>query len=70
VKIYDYNESVIVGISNSRVYHDFIEMLQYEDPDKIVPGYDKENLLNLLRNFYSAEKEALGVVVFEILPLN
>lgn len=69
IKLFDYDESIIVEIKNRRVYRTFSEMLEHEDPEKIAPGYSKENLLNLLRSFYSAEKEALGIVVFEILSL-
>ena len=69
IKLFDYNESIIVEVKNRRVYKNFPEMLEHENPDKIAPGYSKENLLNLLRSFYSIEKEALGIVVFEILSL-
>ena len=69
IKLFDYDESIIVEVKNRRVYKNFSEMLEHEDSDKIAPGYSKANLLNLLRGFYSAEKEALGIVVFEILSL-
>lgn len=69
IKLFDYDESIIVEVKNRRVYRNFPEMLEHEDSDKIAPGYSKENLLNLLRSFYSAEKEALGIVVFEIVSL-
>ncbi len=69
IKLFDYDESVIVEIKNRRVYRNFSEMLRHEDHDKIAPGYNKENLLSLLRSFYPAEKEALGVIVFEIVLL-
>ncbi|MBP6911799.1 MAG: hypothetical protein KBB88_01185 [Candidatus Pacebacteria bacterium] len=44
-------------------------MLEVEDVGKIVPGYDKSGLSALLHKFYPPEKETLGVVVFEIVPL-
>lgn len=69
IKLFDYDESIVVEIKNHRIYRNFPEMLEHEDPNKIAPGYSKENLLNLLRNFYSAEKEELGVIVFEIMLL-
>lgn len=69
IKLFDYDESITVEVRNRRVYRNFTEMLEYEDPNKIAPGYSKLSLLCLLRGFYSEEKEALGVVVFEFIPL-
>ena len=70
IKLFDYDESLMVTIKARRIYNSFAEMLKCEDPEKIAPGYSKEKLLNLLCNFYPPEKEKLGVIVFEIVSLN
>lgn len=69
IKLFDYDESVMVKVEDRRSYPNFDEMLNFEDSTKIAPGYQNEELLNLLRGFYPPEKEALGVIVFEIVPL-
>lgn len=69
LKMFDYNESVMTEVISRRVYDNLDEMLNVEDAGKIVPGYNKESLSSLLHKFYPPEKEELGVVVFEIVPL-
>lgn len=69
IKMFDYNESIMTQVTSRRVYSSFEDMLNIEDPRRIVPGYDKEGLSILLHKFYPPEKEELGVVVFEIVPL-
>lgn len=69
LKMFDYNESVMTTVNSRRIYSSFAEMLNSENPAKIAPGYSKEELLKLLCGFYPPDKENLGVVVFEIVPL-
>ena len=47
-------------------YASFEELLSREDPASIAPGMTAPVLLNALRATYPADKEALGVIAFEI----
>ncbi len=47
-------------------YDDFIDMLDTEDPSKLMPGVSKYKALDIYREIYPEEKEALGVYVFEL----
>lgn len=69
IKLFDYDESLIVKVKNRRNYLNFVDMLKCENYENIAPGLKEEELLNLLQNFYPPEKEKLGVIVFEIVPL-
>lgn len=47
-------------------YLSFEEMLEHEDPEQIIPGWTKAEILNDLRETYTKEKEDLGVLVFQL----
>lgn len=49
-------------------YRDFEELLAHEDPAAIAPGWTPAQLREALRTLYPPEKEALGVIAFEIAP--
>lgn len=69
LKMFDYNESLMTEVVSKRIYNSIEEMLEIEDSSKIIPGKSKNDLSVLFHQFYSTEKEDLGVVVFEIIPL-
>ncbi len=47
-------------------YANFEELLEHEDAAAFAPGVPREELLDVLRAVYPAEKEKLGVVALEI----
>ena len=47
-------------------YRSFEELLAAEDPTAIAPDMPAEELLQALREIYSPEKEALGVIALEL----
>ena len=47
-------------------YVSFGELLEREDPAAIAPDLACEELLAILRDIYSPEKEALGVIALEL----
>ena len=49
-------------------YTDFAELLAREDPSAIAPDLSGAELLEILRQLYPPDKEALGVVALEIEP--
>ena len=49
-------------------YQNFEELLTREDPAAIGPATPPGQLLNAMREIYPREKEALGVLAFEIAP--
>ena len=53
-------------ITRIKNYSSFNELLENEDPGRIVPGYSKARLVKLLQEIYPAHKEKLGVLVFEL----
>ena len=56
-------------VKNVRKYANFAEMIVREDFRRIIPGLTAEEILETLRHIYTAEKEALGVVVIDIRPI-
>lgn len=60
------NRSVIATVVDVRKYNAFAEMLDKEDPERIIPGESKESLLNILRDIYPKDKEKLGVIVLQV----
>ena len=51
-----------------RRYRNFVELLQSEEPKRILPGSTKLEILVLLREIYPSELERKGVMVFELVP--
>ncbi len=47
-------------------YLSFEEMLEHEDPEKIMPKWNKERIINRLREIYNETQENQGVLVFEL----
>lgn len=47
-------------------YRDFEELLAHEDPTRIAPDLEPNELLRSLRSLYPPDREALGVVALEI----
>ena len=58
--------SQVVKITRIKNYSSFNELLENEDPGRIVPGYSKAGLVKLLQEIYPAHKEKLGVLVFQL----
>ena len=49
-------------------YANLKELLAHKDPDSIAPGVPLQELNQVLRAIYPADKEALGVLALEIKP--
>ncbi len=49
-------------------YANFQDLLAHEDPTAIAPDIPADRLLDAMCAIYPAEKEALGVMTFEIVP--
>ena len=47
-------------------YTSFSGMLLQEDPNRIMPGWTRSMIMEGLRRVYSPDREALGVLVFEL----
>lgn len=62
------SESMVIRVKAIRKYSTFAEMLEHEDPERIAPGMNKNEVRNLFQNLYPPFKEKLGVFVFEISP--
>jgi len=58
--------SVNVRVTDIRNYRSFVELLENESADRIVPDETKDSLLRILKDIYPPAKEALGVVVLQI----
>ncbi|MCO5261209.1 MAG: GNAT family N-acetyltransferase [Crocinitomicaceae bacterium] len=56
-------------IVDIRRYENFRNMLLKENPERIVPGCSKDELLNILEDIYPSSKETLGVLVFQLRKL-
>lgn len=60
-----------IKIKAVRTYTSFEDMLAAEGWQKIAPDAgDTETALRIIREIYPAEKEALGVYVFEVEPVS
>lgn len=51
-------------------YSTFGEMLESEGAERVGPGYSTQEILRLLRTFYSPSDEKLGVLAFELSKTN
>lgn len=60
------NDRHVARIRRIARYATFEELLQGEDPGAIAPDLSPEALLARLREIYTPEKEALGVIALEI----
>jgi len=58
-----------VKIIDVRRYQTFIAMLEKEDFHLIAKGKTKEEILSIFKLIYPSQKEALGVLVFEVKPI-
>lgn len=66
IKLVSHSQEYIVKIEDVRVYSNFEEMINKENPSLIVPGKNTLQVLWLLREIYKPEREALGVYVFQM----
>jgi ASC-1-like (ASCH) protein/ribosomal protein S18 acetylase RimI-like enzyme len=66
IRLMTYEESQVIKVNQVRRYETFDEMLEIEDYNKIAPGSNKNEVLNLLKEIYPKEKEELGVMVLDI----
>lgn len=57
---------IVKDVFDIRKYNTFEEMLQTENYQRIVPEMDETDVKKLLKDIYPADKESLGVIVFEI----
>ncbi len=60
------NDVHLVTLRRIRVYADFDELLEHEDPAAIAPDLSPEELPDALRQIYPPHREALGVVALEV----
>lgn len=58
--------SQLVKIKEVSSYSSFNALLNQENPHRIVPGFNKSELLKLLKEIYPSHKEKLGVIVFHL----
>lgn len=58
----------VIRVNEVRNYQNFDQMLEVEDPGRIVPDMSRSEVLDLLKVIYPPEKERLGVVVLDIAP--
>lgn len=61
-----FNNTVTRKVVMVRGYLSFVDMLEQENPEKIMPGWGKDKILKGLRDIYPDTKENLGVLVFEL----
>lgn len=61
-----FNHTVTKKVVRVCGYLSFVEMLETEDPEKIMPGWGKDRILKGLQDIYPDIKENLGVLVFEL----
>ena len=66
IKFESRNSTQEVRVTDIRKYHTFENMLDNEDHSKIVPGFSRQKVLDLLKNIYPKKKQKLGVIVFAI----
>lgn len=53
-------------VTRVTIYSSFAEMMSREDPHKINPAASAEQQLAEIRRIFPKEKEALGVIVYEL----
>lgn len=68
IRLQCHDGECVVVVEDVQYYNSFAEMLEIVDAAKIVPGMVREQVLRILRDIYSPEKEALGVVVLFLKP--
>jgi len=60
------NNRYKIKIKDIRRYPNFEVMLENENPNLIVPGMKKDEILNILKDIYPPSKEKLGVIAIEL----
>lgn len=60
------NNRYLATVKDVRIYRNFKNLLSSEDPEKIIPGKSKNEVLKVLRKLYLPEKEKLGVIAIEL----
>ncbi len=66
--VFDHHGKTRFLIKRVAIYCSFREMLQAEVAEDIVPNLTATQVLSVLRQIYSTEKERLGVYAFELRP--
>lgn len=67
ILVFDFgNQEYRRRVTAVRTYSSFDDMLNHEEPLRIMPGWSKDQVLDGLRNIYTKDKESLGVYVFEL----
>jgi FMN phosphatase YigB (HAD superfamily)/ASC-1-like (ASCH) protein len=61
-----FNDQHRATLQRTARYRDFEELLSHENPCAIAPNASPEDLLDMLRQIYPPEKEALGAVALEV----
>jgi len=66
IRFFSHCEFVDCIVSGIRKYSTLEDLLNNEEPSKIIPGLQKEEILKRLRDIYPPELERLGLILFEI----
>lgn len=59
-------DRIVVKMKDVRRYQTFVSMLEKEDHRLIAKDKTKQEVLGIFRSIYPPQKEALGVLVFEV----
>lgn len=71
IRFISHESTLDVRVNAIRRYPTIMQLLESEPWEKIAPDLDsKEAVLTLLRRIYPWEREALGMIVLEIVPLS
>ena len=63
------NDQHLYTIERTGRYASFEEMLAHEKACAIAPGLESQQVLALCREIYPPEKESLGIVTLQVLPV-
>lgn len=66
IRFISHSDSTIRRVKAVRRYQNFESLLGHEDPTRIIPGADSQQVLRILREIYPPERETLGAVVIEL----
>lgn len=68
IRLVSHNHEVIIRVNDIRRYPSFDSMLAKEDASRIVPDRSHAEVAQVLKEIYPADRERLGVLVFDITP--
>ena len=63
-------ECLLVKVKDVRYYQTFVSMLEKEDCRLIAKNKTKQEVLSIFQLIYPPQKEALGILVFEVELIN